>query len=200
MVDLTPEEKQRIYLEEKARLEAQERLKAERAELEAQQSQQAQPQKPKHRMGCGTGLLILVGLIGLAIIYSTIQGRKYSLPPGYDGTPVAQPEQHFIDSTVLRSWTPGRRGTGLDLLVAPTATRTEVMQLAYHLLETNRSTGNVVIFIFDDRTAWANRENDSFPQATYMRHFLVSVMSPHPGGQSEVTWMAEGRAEPPSKK
>ena len=160
----------------------------------------AQPQKAKRPLGCGTFVLILLGLVVLAIIYSTIQARRHSLPAGYNGTPVAQTESKFIDYTVLRQWVPGRDGTGLELLVSPSATRAQVMQLAYHLTAKYKPTGLVVIFIFDDRTVWANRQNDSFPEKEFWRHSLVNVMSPRLGGGAEVVWTAEGREEPPPQK
>lgn len=202
MYELTPEEKQKIYAEEKARLEAQEQLKAERARIESQPKPPSpQPQPAKRRMGCGSLLLILIGLVVLAVIYSTWQGRRHSLPAGYDGTPVAQSEQQFIEYTVLRRWVPGRDGTGLELLVSPSATRAQVMQLAYHLTAKYKPTGLVVMFIFDDRTVWANRQNDSFPEKEFWKHSLVNVMSPRLGGDgAEVQWTAEGREEPPPKK
>lgn len=199
MYELTPEEKQKIYAEEKARLEAQEQLKAERARIESQPKPPSQPQPTKRSMGCGTFLLILVGLVVVAVIYSMIQGRRHSLPAGYDGTPVSQAVNQFIDYTVLRQWVPGRDGTGLELLVSPTATRAQVMQLAYHLTEKYKPTGLVVMFIFDDRTAWANRQNDSFPEKEFWKHSLVNVMSPRLGGGAEVVWTAEGREEPVQK-
>jgi len=200
MYELTPEEKQKIYAEEKARLEAQEQLKAERARNESQPSPPAQPRRAKRSMGCSTFLMIMVGLVVVAVIYSIIQGRRHSLPPGYEGTPVAQTESKFIDYTVLRQWVPGWDGTGLELLVSPTATRVQVMQLAYHLTEKYKPTGLVVMFIFDDRTAWANRQNDSFPEKEFWKHALVNVMSPRLGGDgAEVQWTAEGREEPPQK-
>ncbi len=197
MYELTPEEKEKIYAEEKARLEAQEKLKAEKAELEAQRLRPpAAPQKAKRSMGCSTFLLILLGILGIGISYSLWLAHKHSLPPGYDGTPVSQPENQFIDYTVLRQWVPGKDGMGLELLVSPTAPRAQVMQLAYHLTEKYRPTGFVVIFIFDDRTAWANRQNDSFPEKEFWKHSLVNVMSPRPGGGGDVQWTAEGREEP----
>lgn len=201
MYELTPEEKQKIYAEEKARLEAQEQIKAERAKLESQQNPPSEPQKAKRHLGCGTFMLILVGLVVIAVIYSSLQARRHSLPPGYDGTPVSQAERQFVEYTALRQWVPGRDGTGLELLVSPTATRVQVMQLAYHLTEKYKPTGFVVIFIFDDRNVWANRQNDSFPEKEFWKHSLVNVMSPRLGGGADVQWTAEGREEPkPSQK
>ncbi len=201
MYELSPEEKKKIYAEEKARLEAQDRLKAERAQAESRLAPPASPQKAKRSMGCGTFLLIMLGVVVLGVIYSMIQARRHSLPAGYDGTPVAQIEQQFIDFTVLRRWVPGRDGTGLELLVSPFATRVQVMQLAYHLTAKYKPTGLVVIFIFDDRNAWANRDNDNFPQKEYFKHFLVTVMSPPlSAGDPEVRWTAEEREEPPAEE
>lgn len=106
----------------------------------------------------------------------------------------------FISYEVLRRWTPGRSGTGLELLVSPTAKRIEVMQLANHLTNQYRSEGLVVMFIFDSREAWANRQNDSYPEKEYWKHSLVAVMSPPLSGEPEVRWTAEGRPEPPIEK
>ncbi len=60
-MELSPEERQHIYLEEKARFEAQEKLKAEA--------------KPKKSAGCGTWILaIIVGcliLIAISMIFNS---------------------------------------------------------------------------------------------------------------------------------
>jgi hypothetical protein len=180
MADLTPEERQRIYEEEKARVEAREKIEAEK-------------KKPRH------GCLMLFGLFlgAIAIFYIVSSFTRTSTKP----TPPKKESSIFISYDVLRRWTPGRSGTGLDLLVSPIATRVEVMQLANHLVNQYRSSGQVIIFIFDDRKAWANRDNSAYPQKEYFKHFLVSVMSPpNSPGESEVKWVAEGREEPPTEK
>jgi hypothetical protein len=198
MYELTPEERQKIYAEEKARLEAQEQLKAEGARLESQPKPPAGPQKISCSMIWRTAFFVLIGLIALAtIVWMISAGRKNS--DGL-GLPVSRSEKGYVDYTILRSWIPGDIGTGLELLVSPTATRVQVMQLAYHLLERYRPTGTVEIRIFDSKPAWINRDNDDYPRKEYLSHFLVLAMSPPPSNLTEVTWMAIEREQPPPKK
>jgi hypothetical protein len=124
---------------------------------------------------------------------------KNRTPPPGPQAPKPKPSV-FIDYEVLRQWIPGRSGIGLELLVSPTAKRIEVMQLANHLINQSRGNGQVVIFIFDSREAWANRDNDTYPEKEYFKHFLVTVMSPPLPGESEVRWTAKGRTDPTAEK
>lgn len=68
MAELTPEERQRIYEEEKARIEA-------RVQIEGQLAV-----KPKKKpLGCGAFILILAGLVAVALILAEIM-RSYDRP------------------------------------------------------------------------------------------------------------------------
>jgi hypothetical protein len=64
MPELTPEEKQRIYLEEKARLEAQEKLKEEK--------------KKKDSKNAGMGCLAIIIIIAVIYVISTLSPSKSS--------------------------------------------------------------------------------------------------------------------------
>ena len=106
-----------------------------------------------------------------------------------------------ISYKVLRSWTPKRAGTGMDILVSPSATKDEVMDLAKKLLNDFGHTGTVVIFIFDLKEAWENWDNyinDRYPAEKFLKHHLVQVTSPpSPAGNTkEIIWIAEGREDP----
>jgi len=102
-------------------------------------------------------------------------------------TPIA-PAAPDISYETLRQWKIGRGGTGIEVLVSESATKAEVMALARSLEERYRKTGGLqVLFIFDSREAWANRDNDKYPQDKYFKHFLVAKTL------DEIKWVAEGR-------
>lgn len=66
-MSLTPEERQKIYEEEKARLEARERVQAEadaqkKAEEERKKSEEAKAKKKERRQGCFTLIVIIAGV------------------------------------------------------------------------------------------------------------------------------------------
>lgn len=69
MVELTPEERRRIYEEEKARIEAQQRF-----------AQEASAKPQKKPLGFGCFLLILGGIIALALLINEIMKDPYSFP------------------------------------------------------------------------------------------------------------------------
>jgi hypothetical protein len=181
MVELTPEEKSRIYAEEKARLEAQALIQSE--------------QKKKSGPGCGMLVLICLGVVVFIFVFLLVLSSIPSKSPSsYVSVPeIKKPETHALSYEVLRQWTPGKSGTGLELLVSPTATKKEVLQLANELKYEYIEYGQEVIFIFDSRDAWANRDNDRYPEAEYFKHFLVAIYCPPLSGQETVTWMAKGR-------
>jgi hypothetical protein len=179
VTELTPEEKSRIYQEEKARLEAQARLHRE--------------EKEKFRPGCGTIVLICAGIIVIFYAVGTWFNSRSAVSVSVPE--IKKPETHALSYEVLRSWTPGRSGTGLELLVSPTASKSEVMQLAHELMYEYAEYGQEVISIFDSREAWANRGNGNYPETAYWKHFLVSIFNPPLPGDERVKWVAEGRTE-----
>jgi len=109
--------------------------------------------------------------------------------------------EQFISYQVLRQWSPGTSGIGMEILVSPENTKEEIMALAGHLKQTNlrylKNNGMVYINIFDLRQAWANRDNDAYPQETYFKHFLVQINTIE---DQEIRWVAKGRDEPQKKQ
>ncbi len=109
-----------------------------------------------------------------------------------------------LDYQVLREWDPEwdpGGGTGMDLLVAETATKEEVLALATYLRE-EYSDGRIVIFIFDSREAWAARETETrtgkmpsnYSDEEYWKHHLVNIIRNPTTGYDEIEWVAKGRS------
>lgn len=100
-----------------------------------------------------------------------------------------------IKYEVLRSWIPGRSGIGMDVLISPTSTKNEVLALAKYFVSQHRNAGQIVIFIFDLREAWANRDNDNYSEKKYFQHFLVKIMVPPLDGYDEIKWCKIGKSK-----
>jgi hypothetical protein len=75
-----------------------------------------------------------------------------------------------------------------ELLVAESTSRADAMALG-EWLKQNHEGQFFLIFVYDSREAWRNRDNDRFPEKKFWRHYLVGVSADPPC----VTWMAEGR-------
>lgn len=180
LANLTPEERKIIYEEEKARIESQPKIETRK-----------RADKVTKWIWPSILTLFVVSFL-FAIGYFIFQTFQELQPVPSKKIP---PEK-YIDYTVLRRWRPGRNGTGMDILVSPTATKDEVMRLAEKLRDDYGQTGFVVLSIFDLREAWVDRQNNNYPGAKFWKHYLVQVWCPPLGGQEEIRWVAEGREEP----
>ncbi|MDP8239985.1 MAG: hypothetical protein P9X24_12915 [Candidatus Hatepunaea meridiana] len=107
--------------------------------------------------------------------------------------PVSQPKIEMIEFEVLRSWTPGRKGTGMEILVSKKATKEQVMKLAHFLRKKYKLGGFIWISIFDSREAWKHRDDESYPSDKYFKHFLAQISVNPNTGHDKVSWVAEGR-------
>jgi len=135
-------------------------------------------------------------LIGVGAFVVVIFLLAFLILPSCTSKKPEPKAEEFIGYQTLREWTIGASGIGMEILVSPTNTKEEIMALAGHLRkEKIRSGTRNIVFIFDSRDAWANRENDNYPQEKYMKHFLVSINVPATG-RPEIRWEAEGRDEP----
>jgi hypothetical protein len=90
---LTPEERQRIYEEEKARLEAQERLKSE---AKAREVLSIPESRREPRSGWAVGCLTVVGVIVGVLVLLFIIGSL--LPSSSSRTPQEQPSPPPVDA------------------------------------------------------------------------------------------------------
>jgi len=122
---------------------------------------------------------------------------SYSYSPSSQDKRSGQKAEQFIRYEVLRQWSPGTSGIGMEILVSPENTKKEIMALAGHLkqmyLHRLKNNGMLYINIFDSRQAWTNRDNDSYPQETYFKHFLVQINTME---DQEIRWVAKERDEP----
>ena len=125
--------------------------------------------------------------------------QKTQAPPvKIDAVPAARPSP-VISYLVLREWqiptqhTPAG-GSGMELLVSPSNTKEQVIRLA-ESLRSKYAVNNrfLQVDIFDDKTAYLNRENESYPQSKFMKHYLVCMTVNPNTGYNEIQWMAEGR-------
>ncbi len=95
---LTPEDRQRIYEEEKARLEAQERLKSE---AKAREALSIPESKRKPRGGWGLGCLTVVGVIVGVLLLLALIGSL--LPSSSSRTEQPQPSTPPVDAAQQES-------------------------------------------------------------------------------------------------
>jgi hypothetical protein len=88
-MDLTPEERQRIYAEEKARIDARDRIKAEQDRIKLAYKAE---QDNKSAAGCLRIFLVMAAVvIALAIAGSLIKDK-----PGAEGSSSAEAERHIV--------------------------------------------------------------------------------------------------------
>jgi hypothetical protein len=82
----------------------------------------------------------------------------------------------------------------MEILVAPSSSKSQVLELAKALRKKYAINDRFVnIHIFDNETAYRNRENESYPEAEYFRHFLVTINVNPNTGYDEIEWQARGR-------
>ena len=86
MSDLTPEERRRIYLEEKARLEAQEHLREETQVKERQNKARAESERAKDRKRGYLVMLTILGVIGAIVMISSRDDTTSSKSDSSPGT------------------------------------------------------------------------------------------------------------------
>jgi hypothetical protein len=81
----------------------------------------------------------------------------------------------------------------MDLLVKETATKEEVLTLAAHLLK-EYDGRYATINIFDAREAWRRRDDETYPQDEYFRHWLVQLDALTLQNDPRMdSWCAKGR-------
>jgi len=105
-----------------------------------------------------------------------------------------------IDYQVLRQWsiptwhTPGG-GIGMELLVSEDATKEEVLALANSLRSKYlpRKDYFITIQIFDSLEAYSHREDLTYPEEEYFKHFLIDITRNPNTGYDEISWVAKGR-------
>ncbi len=98
-----------------------------------------------------------------------------------------------IDYQVIRQWAIPAGGIGMDILVSEEATKEEVLALANSLRSKYLPGGYIYIQIFDSLEAYSHREDLTYPQEEFMKHFLVDITRNPNTGYDEIRWVAEGR-------
>jgi len=137
-------------------------------------------------------------LIGIGVFVVFVFVFDYFYTHGSKSKEPEQKAEQFIKYSVLRQWKIGSTGIGMEILVSPTNTKDEIMALAGNLRKEKLRGGPLnIIFIFDSKEAWANRDNDAYPEKTYWKHFLVEINTQE---AEEIKWVAEGREEPQKKQ
>jgi len=145
----------------------------------------------KKPIGCLPSLLILVAffiILGGLIAYLT------PTPNTQQKTEISmEPKKPSITFKTLRRWDIPAGGIGIELLVSEKATKKEVMALAQHLRSKYLSKGFVNIQIFDSEEAYLHRDDTSYPEKKYFKHYLISLVRNPKTGYYEINWMAKGR-------
>jgi len=101
-----------------------------------------------------------------------------------------------IDYEILRVHTTPNGGISMDVLVSPRATKQQVLELAYYIKGRNQDLPFLFVLIYDSKEAWANRDNENYPDEEYWKHLLVRITVNKHTGVDEVVWLARNREEP----
>ena len=84
-------------------------------------------------------------------------------------------------------------GIGMTILVSENATKADVLALANSLRSKYLSGGYISIDIFDSLEAYNHRDDMTYPEAEYWKHYLVNIVRNPSTGYDKVYWAAEGR-------
>ena len=103
-----------------------------------------------------------------------------------------QVQQNIIPFEIIRQWTIGAGGNGMDILVSEQVTKDQALQLAEHL-RAKYSRGFLMVNIFDSKEAYLHRDDANYPEKEYFKHFLIQIIRNPNTGANELTWAAEGR-------
>lgn len=105
-------------------------------------------------------------------------------PPWIEKAPKNQySSQELIDHEVV-SKTEG----SCDIVVKPGASDAKIKELAYHYLkQMEKPKKPTIINIFDSKKAWKNRDNLSYPQNEYFKHYIFQIIQARNGKRIE-TW------------
>lgn len=136
----------------------------------------------------GIFLLFVAGAVVVAADSARAAG-----PEGAPGTPSTKAAPAHLTYEVLRRWTPGARGIGMEILVSEEATKEQVLALSRHLRKEHGGQPMIWIHIFDSRIAWQRRDDESYLQGEYFKHFLATVTRNSTTGFDKVEWQAKGR-------
>ncbi len=81
----------------------------------------------------------------------------------------------------------------MDILVPEKTTKQQALDLARFIRADRDAEPFILVSIFDSRTAWQRREDDTYPQSEYLRHLLVVVTRNTNTGFDKIEWQAKGR-------
>jgi hypothetical protein len=98
-----------------------------------------------------------------------------------------------IDYQVIRQWAIPAGGIGMEILVSEDATKEEVLALANSLRSKYLPGGYIYIQIFDSLSAYTHRDDPTYPEEEYFKHFLVDIARNPKTGYDEISWVAKGR-------
>ena len=101
--------------------------------------------------------------------------------------------EFIIDYEVLKKWNRPGGGVGMEVLVSEKASKEQVLTLARKLRSKYQSQRHINIDIFDSREAWTHRDDESYPQKKYFKHYLVQIGVNRETGYNQIYWVAEGR-------
>jgi len=128
---------------------------------------------PKFLMWALASIILAIGLL-------TGCGEKAEVPK-------------TIDYQVIRQWEVPAGGIGMDILVSEDATKEEVLALANSLRSEYLPGGYIYIQIFDSLSTYNHREDLTYPEEEYFKHFLVDIKRNPKTGYDEILWVAKER-------
>ncbi len=102
-------------------------------------------------------------------------------------------EEFAIDYEILRQWKIPAGGIGMDTLVSEDATKEDVLALANSLRSKYLPGGYIYIQIFDSLSAYTHRDDRTYPEEEYFKHFLVGIARNPMTDYDKISWVAEGR-------
>ncbi len=140
-----------------------------------------------------TMMTLLAVALAVALSYEKKNERVLASETEQKTKAPEEAKQLYIPYETLRQWTVPSGGIGMEILVSEKATKERVLALARHLRSKYLSEGFILIQVFDSKEAYLNRDNPSYPEKKYFKHFLVDLVRNPKTGYDEITWVAEGR-------
>ena len=174
-MELSPEEKAKIYAEEKARIDA-------RIELESNAVNKNGSQTSPVAKGC---LYLILVLGALAVVGTNIESCNTKKAEEVQNEEASK----FIKYQVLNEWP-----SGLEVLVDEKEKKADVMALGNHLASQHMVEPGYIVRIYDDINAWGSIRDDriKYSEAKFYRHALY-FFDRNNVDKNVVTWKGVGR-------
>jgi hypothetical protein len=145
----------------------------------------------KINRGPGCGTLILVVIIGFWIIIyqSSTKPKQAKGKSKKQHAEISQQKNHKNKNIINYQVYSGTEKFG-QILVDSKVTRGEVIKLAKYLWAKYK--GNMLVAIFNDKTALKNRFNQNYPTEKVLQHYLIEIKRGTSPDVDGIWWWKDG--------